>query len=205
MHTAIFKLFPSVVDPVVQSTNQSFLMRIIAPYTLDTYQIPKLCTWIYLYMLFIWAKFQGNQTTLQRFLQVREKNNLSSTTWCDAPATLVTCTLLCVLIINFKEVEIKTAKGNYMSELQDDVSLSHVNKTQKSVYISNAGYMMCASLKILCINCITRSCKYCISTHFMICGYSYIYVKGQSPEISKTVYIKIKAISVSWYICFLSP
>ena len=47
MHTAIFKLFPFplVVNPEGQSTAQSFFTRIIAPYTLDTYQIhTKPCT-----------------------------------------------------------------------------------------------------------------------------------------------------------------
>ena len=63
MLTAIFKLFPSVVNPSGRSTAQSFFTRIIAPYTLNTYQIhTKLCTFIVLYMLFICAKFQGNHT-----------------------------------------------------------------------------------------------------------------------------------------------
>jgi len=39
MHTAIFKLFPSVVNPKGWSTIQSFSTQIKTPYTLDTYQI----------------------------------------------------------------------------------------------------------------------------------------------------------------------
>jgi len=63
MHTAIFKLFPSTVNPVDMSKAQPFSTQINAPYTLDTYQIhTKLCAWTHLYMLFIYAKFQGNHT-----------------------------------------------------------------------------------------------------------------------------------------------
>ena len=63
MHTVIFKLFPAAVNPVGVSKIHPFSTQIIAPYTLDTYQIhTKLCTWIYFYMLFICAKFEGNQT-----------------------------------------------------------------------------------------------------------------------------------------------
>ena len=63
MHTAIFKLFPFVVNPVGWSTAQVFFTRTIAPCTLNTYQIhTKRCTLIPLYLLFICAKFQGNQT-----------------------------------------------------------------------------------------------------------------------------------------------
>ena len=35
-------------------------MQINAPYTLE--YLSKLCTWIHIYMLFIYAKFQSNQT-----------------------------------------------------------------------------------------------------------------------------------------------
>jgi len=38
-------------------------MQIIAPYIMDTYQMhTKFCTLIHLYVLFICAEFQGNQT-----------------------------------------------------------------------------------------------------------------------------------------------
>ena len=63
MHTAIFKLFPSVVNTVGMSKVQPFSTQSNAPYTLDTYQIHiKLCISIHFYTLFIYAKFQGNQT-----------------------------------------------------------------------------------------------------------------------------------------------
>jgi len=45
MHTVIFKLFPSAVNPVGMSKVQPFSTQIIATYALDTYQIhTKLCT-----------------------------------------------------------------------------------------------------------------------------------------------------------------
>ena len=45
MHTAIFKLLPSVINPVGMSKVQPFSMQINAPFTLDTYQIQiELCT-----------------------------------------------------------------------------------------------------------------------------------------------------------------
>jgi len=45
MHTVIFKLFPAAVNPVGVSKIHPFSTQIIAPYTLDTYQIhTKLCT-----------------------------------------------------------------------------------------------------------------------------------------------------------------
>jgi len=75
MHTAIFKLFPSVVNPVGWLTAQSFFTQIIAPYN----SVPEF-TFICSLIVPNFKAITLHIKKLQRFLQVCEKNNLSPLT-----------------------------------------------------------------------------------------------------------------------------
>ena len=85
---------------------------------------------------------------------------------------------------------------NHLSELH---SLSYVNEAQKSVHISSTSGMMCASPKMLCINCIkiVRSCKHYTFTYFMIC--SYVEARLESRDCYGIIKIECKSSE-----CFIS-
>ena len=84
MHTAIFKLFPSVVNPVgCRVVNSSaykgkFMIRYRVWYEFDMYPMCRSVDLRKKWLLFICAKFSRQCIKkLQRFLQVCKKNNLS--------------------------------------------------------------------------------------------------------------------------------